>query len=87
MFDFVCRIAFFYLRFESSAIHQDHIGCTSNRLSGLFDKFEIRAFMGFVTQWVWKNLDRNLKMWVSVLTYLDCGATHHVEFLRHCVLN
>ena len=23
--------------------------------------------MGFVTQWVWKNSDKNLRMWVSVL--------------------
>ena len=42
----MCLVAFFYLRFESFAIHQDQIGFTSNRLSGLFDKFGIRAFMG-----------------------------------------
>ena len=62
MFDFVCHVAFFYLWFESSTIHQDQIGCTSNKLSGLFDKFEIRTFMGFVIQWIWKKSDRNLRM-------------------------
>ena len=87
MFDFVCCVAFFFLQFESSAIHQDQIGCTSNRLSGLFDKFGILAFMGFVTQWIWKNSDMNLRMWVSVLTCLDCRAACLVEILQRCVFN